>query len=120
MTLVATRAHKQLNCTRQRELQRMTTRGNRAGHSRAHRPHRAGHSGSPSLDSLATQPSYLYTDDAHEVDPLEPGKGVEPKSAGDNQGVINRTVFTNTVLNKHTSNFESIAEVERLIGVRSK
>ena len=52
---------------------------------------------------------------------LEPGSRVEPKSAGDNQGVLNRTVFTNTaVLNKHASNFESIAEVERLMGVRSK
>jgi hypothetical protein len=51
---------------------------------------------------------------------LEPGKVVEPKSAGDNQRVINRTLFTNTVLNKHTSNLESIAEVERMMSVRSK
>ena len=74
----------------------------------------------PSIASPLSLPS--CTDDDHEVGQLEPaGNRVEPKSAGDNQGVLNRTVFTNTaVLNKHASNFESIAEVERLMGVRSK
>jgi hypothetical protein len=75
-------------------------------------PSRAGHSGSPSLDSLATQPSYLYTDDDHEVGPLESGKGAKPKSAGDNQGVTNE--YSAVCTYKHSSNFESIAEVGRL------